>query len=145
MPPDYFQKQLNEARELLQSGEFSPSLAIYEKLTRQQPGIASIWYEYGSAAAKLRQLDVTTVAWDKALDLDPRNTELAGIIGHQYQSLRLSAKAREAFIRAAAADPRGINPRISLAVLLEKMNLLAEARAAVEECLAIASNDDQGR
>jgi tetratricopeptide (TPR) repeat protein len=59
--------------------------------------------------------------------------------------LRQPEKARAYFARAAAADPRGINSRISLAVLLEQNHQLDEARAAVMECLAIDPRDDQAR
>ena len=67
------------------------------------------------------------------------------MIGHQYQGLRQPEKARACFAQAAAIDPRGINPRISLAVLLEQQHQLDQARAAVEECLAIDPRDDQAR
>ncbi|HZV33956.1 MAG TPA: sulfotransferase, partial [Verrucomicrobiae bacterium] len=81
----------------------------------------------------------------KALELDPRNAELISAIGHQYQALRQTERALACFAQAAAADPRGINPRISLAVLLEKNHRLDEARTAVAQCLAIDSKDDQAR
>jgi hypothetical protein len=67
------------------------------------------------------------------------------MVGHHYQGLRQPEKARAYFARAAAADPRGINSRISLAVLLEQNHQLDEARAAVMECLAIDPRDDQAR
>ena len=40
--------------------------------------------------------------------------ELVGMIGHQYQGLRQPEKARAFYAQAAAADPRGINPRIRI-------------------------------
>jgi Flp pilus assembly protein TadD len=144
MPVD-FQNLLDEARDLLLTGDYSRALPLYEKLVRRCPGEAGVWYEYGNAASKSRQLDLADRAWRKAVELDPRNSELIGMIGHQYQGLRQTERARECFAQAAAADPRGINPRISLAVLLEKTHRLEEARAAVGECLAIDGKDDQAR
>src|SRR5262249_48820030 len=47
--------------------------------------------------------------------------------------------------RAAAADAKAINPRISLASLLEHQHRLGEARVVVEECLALDPHDDQAR
>ncbi|MGH7973346.1 MAG: sulfotransferase, partial [Limisphaerales bacterium] len=67
------------------------------------------------------------------------------MIGHQYQGVRKPERARACFAQAAAADPRAINPRISLAVLLEQMHQLSQARAAIDECLAIAPLDEQAR
>jgi len=135
---------LQEARNALLSGEYRRSLSLYEKLTKQSSN-ATIWYEYGNAAFKMRQMETADRAWRKAIELDPRNAELIGMIGHQYEALRRTAEAQECFVRAAAADPRDINSRISLAVLLEKTHQLAEARQAVAECLNIDKSDDQAR
>ncbi len=145
MTPLDFQNLLDEARELLLGGDYTRALQSYEKLTRQAPGAGVVWYEYGNAASKMRQPELADRAWRKAIELEPGNAELIGMIGHQYQGLRQSGRARGCFLQAAAADPRGINSRISLAVLLEKTHHLAEAHAAVEECLAIDPKDDQAR
>jgi tetratricopeptide (TPR) repeat protein len=126
-------------------GDNGRALALYQRLTRQSPATAMVWYEYGNAAAKSRQTDLADRAWSKAIDLEPGNAELIGMVGHQYEVMRRPEKARACFVRAAAADPRGINPRISLAVLLEKSHGLSDARAAVLECLAIDPRDDQAR
>jgi tetratricopeptide (TPR) repeat protein len=107
--------------------------------------VAVIWAEYGNAASRLREVNLADRAWHKAIQLDPCNAELVGMIGHQYQGLRHPEKARACFAQAAAADPRAINPRISLAVLLEQQHQLDQARTAVEECLAIDPRDDQAR
>jgi tetratricopeptide (TPR) repeat protein len=101
--------------------------------------------KYGNAASGARDFDLADRAWAKARELAPQNAELIGLIGHQYQALRQPEQARACFAQAAAADPRGINPRISLAVLLEKNHRLAEAREAVGQCLAIDPRDDQAR
>ena len=140
-----FQELLDEAREPLVAGDYGRALALYEKLTRHFPGAAVVWYEYGNAAAQSRKAELADRAWRKALELEPRNAELIGMIGHQYQAARQTDRALACFAQAAGADPRAINPRISLAVLLEKTHHLAEARAAVAECLAVDEKDDQAR
>ena len=145
MNPVDIQKKHNEARAFLLANDFAQALPRYEKLSRQCPGLAVIWYEYGNAASRSREVDLADRAWRKAIELDPRNAELVGMIGHQYQGLRQPEKARDCFAQAAAADPRGINSHISLAVLLEQQHRLEQARAAVEECLAIDPRDDQAR
>ena len=143
-PPDP-QRQIKEAREALLSRQFDQALPRYDRLTRQFPQSAILWFEYGNAALGLRRLEEAERGWKKALELDPRNAELIGLIGHQFQGLRQPERARECFARAAVANPKGINPRISLAVLLEQCHQLAESRSAVEQCLAIDSHDDQAR
>ena len=145
MIPDDFQRLLEAAREPLLAKDYSRALGLYEKLTHRYPAAAVAWYEYGSAAFKMRQPALADRAWRKALELEPCNSEFIGMIGHQYQAMRQSERARACFSQAAASDPRAINARISLAVLLEKNHRLAEARAAIEECLAIDPGDDQAR
>jgi tetratricopeptide (TPR) repeat protein len=145
MTPVDFQKIHNEARQLLLSNDFAQALLRYEKLTRLRPGEAVIWAEYGNTASRMRETKLANRAWQRALELAPKNTEVVSMIGHQYQALRLPEQARACFAQAAAADPRAINPRISLAVLLEQQHQLEQARAAVGECLAIDPRDDQAR
>src|ERR1700722_13823775 len=106
-------KELNRARELLQAGDAARALPLFLKLTRHHSGVAALWYECGNAALKARQMDLADRAWSKAIDLQPRNAELIGMIGHQYEAARRPEKARACFLRAAGAEPRGINSRIS--------------------------------
>jgi Flp pilus assembly protein TadD len=139
------QNDLKRAREFLLSGDFGRALPVFERLARQSPGAAVIWYEYGNAAFQSHRMDLADRAWSKAVELAPGNAELLGMVGHQFEALRRPEKARACFVQAAAADPRGINSRISLAVLQEKNHRLEEARAAIRECLAIDPRDDQAR
>ncbi len=142
---DHIQQQVNKARQLLLSKNFARALPLYEKLVKDRPADAVLWFEYGNAASGTRQSALAERAWNQALKLAPSNIELIGLIGHQYQGLRQPERARACFAKAAAADPGAINPRISLAVLAEQNHRLDEARSAVEECLAIDPRDDQAR
>jgi len=140
-----FQKRHGEARQFLLASNFAEARPRYEKLAQQYPRVAAIWAEYGNVAIRLREMDLADRAWHEALKLAPRDAELISLIGHQYQGARQPEKARACFAQAAATDPRGINPRISLAVLLEQQHHLEQARTAVVECLAIDPHDDQAR
>jgi tetratricopeptide (TPR) repeat protein len=139
------QPRLDKARQFLLSNRFSEALPLYQRLLQQRPSDAILWFEYGNAASGLHQRDLADRAWTRALELAPVNSELTGLIGHQYQSLRQPDRARACFSKAAAADPQGINPRISLAVLAEQNHCLEEARSAVGECLKIDPRDEQAR
>ena len=138
-------KKLNEARGLARAGNFSQAVPAYEKLTRQFPHRAPIWFEYGCAAGSNGQIDLADCAWRKAVELEPHNAELMLQIGHQLQGLRQPDKARAFFEQAAAADPRGINPRMALAISFEQSHRFAEAREAIDSCLKIDPRDDQAR
>ncbi|MGO8696507.1 MAG: tetratricopeptide repeat-containing sulfotransferase family protein [Limisphaerales bacterium] len=138
-------KKLNEARALSQAGSFSQSVLLYEKLTRQAPHLAPLWFEYGCAAGSDGQMDLAERAWTKAVEVEPRNAQLRLQIGHQYQNLRQREKARASFEQAASLEPRGINPRMALAILFEQQHRFPEAREAIASCLAIDPRDDQAR
>jgi tetratricopeptide (TPR) repeat protein len=145
MMPGPLEKEIAEARTFLLGGGAAKALALYDSITRRYPGMAVGWYEYGNAAVKSRKFDLAGRAWARAAELAPNNAELLAMIGHQYQGIRQSGQACAFFARASAADAKAINPRISLAVVAEKMNRLPEARAAVEDCLRINAQDDQAR
>jgi len=145
MNPVSFNKKLNEARRLLESYSFSQALPAYEKLIRQFPRNARIWVEYGAAAGSAGQLDLADRAWNKALELEPGNSENLLQIGHQYKGLRQLEKARAWYEKAAAADSGGINPRMALAILAEQNHRFAESHEAIAACLAIDPRDDQAR
>ena len=141
-PPD-FPKRLDDARNLLLSHRYELALTAYGRLALEYPAVPIIWFEFGNAAAGAQEWGRADAAWNRAMELAPGNSELIALIGHQYQGLRQPEKAKGCFLRAASADPRGINPRISLAVLLEKGHELGSARAVVDECLAIDPRDEQ--
>ena len=145
MNPAAPDKKLSEARGFLTDFNFSQALAAYEKLSRLRPRDARIWFEYGCAAGGAGQLDLLEGLWRKALRPEPDNSQLLLQMGHRYQALRQPEKARTAFEQAAAADPRAINPRMALAISFEQNHRFAEARAAVQSCLAIDPGDDQAR
>jgi tetratricopeptide (TPR) repeat protein len=135
--------RLEEARQLLLARDFVQACSRYDKLTRTFPRQATVWLAYGNAAVHLGQREAATGAWERAIALEPRNAELILQVGHQYQAARQPEQARACFARAAAADSQAINPRISLALMMEKQHCLREARAVVEECLAINPHDEQ--
>lgn len=140
-----FVQKLGEARQFLMASDFGQALGRYEKLARQWPQVAAVWFEYGNAASGARRAELAERCWQKAIALEPQNAELICLVGHQYAGARRPDRALASFAQAAAADPKGVNPRISSAVLLEKRHRLAEARAAVEECLALDPKDEQAR
>jgi tetratricopeptide (TPR) repeat protein len=140
-----FKQRIEEARQLLLNHDFPQALSCYARLTGKCPGQAVLWFEYGSAASRLGQRADATRAWENAIALEPRNVELLLQVGHQYQGARQPEQAQACFARAAATDAKAINPRISLALLLEHQHRLGEARAVVEECLGIDARDEQAR
>jgi tetratricopeptide (TPR) repeat protein len=145
MNPAPADKKLNEARELAMHANFSQALPIYENLARQFPHKSHLWQEYAVTAGSMGQWDLADSAFAKASALEPGNSQVMLQIGHECRNLRQSARARAWYEKAAAADPKSINPRMALAILEEQIHRFAESRAAIASCLAIDPWDDQAR
>jgi tetratricopeptide (TPR) repeat protein len=145
MIPAAIEKKLQEARDLLSNENFAAALPRFEALTRARPDSAVVWMGYGAAAAGLRQTALAELARRKARDLAAGNAMLLLQLGHQSRLARREADARACYEQAAAADPKDINPLISLAVLFEKNHQLEEARTCVNQCLAIDPSEEQAR
>ena len=79
---------LDKARQLLLDGDSAQALALYQRLVRERPQEAVIWYEYGNAAFQMRQMELADRAWSKTMELKSQNAELIGMVGHQYQAAR---------------------------------------------------------
>jgi tetratricopeptide (TPR) repeat protein len=115
------------------------------KIGPPKSGRGMIWYEYGNAAFKSRRMEWPIAPGAKRSSSDPRNAELIGMVGHQYEALRRPEKARACFLQAAAADPRGINPRISLAVLRKKTIVWRKPAPRSTNAWPSIRKDDQAR
>ena len=63
------QQKLRKARQFLLASNFAQALPRYEKLSQLCPGDAVVWFEYGSAAAGLRNRELADRAWQKAIKL----------------------------------------------------------------------------
>ena len=129
----------------MENGEWIKATLAFKKLTRAAPGLAPAWMGYGRCALMRGEMSVAEGAWQTARNLEPKNINLLLELGHLFEGLRQPEKAREHFEAAMGADSTAINPRISLALLLEKNNRLAEARQATEGCLALDDGNDQAR
>ncbi len=124
---------------------FNLSVSAFAKANREKARDAWFWFRYGSAAGDAGNRDFLERAWRKARELEPNNGELLLQMGHQYQSMRLPSRAKALFEEASVLRPTEINPRISVAMWLERHHQLDEALDAVNSCLALDSRDEQAR
>jgi len=134
-----------QTQQLLLGHQYERALAGYDSLVRRFPKIAELWFELGNAAAGALDFPLATRSFRKALDLAPGNAALIGLVGQQFQNLRLLDEARECHVKALAANPDSVDARINLAVWLEKERRLDEAWDCIGECLARHPRDDQAR
>lgn len=140
-----FEERLGEAYELLEEGHIIKASIAFKKLTRLRPKSFQAWVGYGNSACEQGRMDDAECAWRTAGDLEPQNADLLLQLGHRYQCIRQPEKAQEYFEAASAANPSAVNPRICMALLLEKRQRFDEARKEVEHCFAINPADEQAR
>ncbi|PYJ81239.1 MAG: hypothetical protein DME22_21640 [Verrucomicrobia bacterium] len=67
MIPAQVQQKLRKARQFLLASNFAQALPRYQKLSQLCSADAVIWFEYGSAAAGLRNRELADRAWQKAI------------------------------------------------------------------------------
>src|SRR5690242_9451511 len=134
-----------KAQQQLLGGRHSQALANYRELVRSYPAIPEMWFELGNAAAGELDFVLANQAYRRALELAPNNSNLLGMIGHQYQGLRQLDDARACYERAVAVTPESVDARINLAVWFERERRLDEAWECVTGCLAKHPQDDQAR
>jgi tetratricopeptide (TPR) repeat protein len=134
-----------KAKTYLFGGQYLAAVAAYRELLAKYSSVPELWFELGNAEAG--QLDFASAnrAYERALELAPRNARLLLLIGQQYQGLRQLDRARTCFERAVAAEPGLVDAQISLALWFEKERRLSDAWNCVEACLARYPNDDQAR
>jgi len=140
-----FEQALAKSHEHLEAGEIVKALILFKKLTRQRPKEARAWVGYGLAALGYGQMETAEKAWRTAKELEPRNPALLLDLGHKFQGLRQPEMAEALFKEAAAIDPAAIDPRICLALLMEKGQRFDEACKVVDECFGINPADEQAR
>jgi len=63
------QQKLRKARQFLLASNFAQALPRYQKLSQLCSADAVISFEYGSAAAGLRNRELADRAWQKAIEL----------------------------------------------------------------------------
>jgi tetratricopeptide (TPR) repeat protein len=82
------------------------------------PDSAPLLREQGFCARVLGQFDEARVAFQRALELTPRDTELLGMMGGLYKRAGDLERARAMYERAIAVDPEDLYPLLALCGLL---------------------------
>ncbi len=89
---------------------------------------------------------IAIAAYERALELQPKDPNVLTDLGIAYRGLGDPEAAVARFRQAAAVDPSHLQSRFNLGlVLLSDLHSAPQARAAWEDYLKIAPNDDPNR
>jgi tetratricopeptide (TPR) repeat protein len=139
-----FRAQLNRARQLMGAKNFPAALGVFAAMAKQFPD-EDFSEEYGRAAAVAGDFALAGRLWESALRREPDNAALLTRLSQEYGKISLFAKARDLCARAAALLPEQLTAQLSLASFLARTGAVAEARAAVNKCLALDPRSEQAR
>ncbi len=123
------------AQQHLLAGRNGVALEGYRELLTRHPAVAQLWFERGMAAIGALEFLEAHSAFQKMVELAPRDVSLLVLAGQQYHRMRRLDDARECFQRAVAADPDSVHAQLSLASWLERERRVDDAWGCVEMAL----------
>lgn len=71
---------IQEANRLYNKGDFRRALEYVDELSRRNPKNVRAWVMKGSLMHVMGQKDLARQSWQKALDIDPTNTQIENIL-----------------------------------------------------------------
>lgn len=140
-----FNKNLHQARHLVQLNQSAEALKIYALLAKEFPGLEFLNYEYGAAAAAACEFDLASQIWDSILAAGPRTAALLMRVAGEYGKIWQFTQARKLCLEAADLEPDNLDAQVYFASLLSRSAGVNEARVAVRRCLKLDPRNEQAR
>ena len=110
-----------------------------EALARQNPGNVNGWIALGNAQMDAQRFADAIIAYQRALEIDPKNVDVRVDMGTCYRGVGQSEKALEEYRKVLKIKPDHLNAnRNSGVVLAFDLNRRAEGIKAFEKYLQIA-------
>jgi tetratricopeptide (TPR) repeat protein len=142
-PLDLDQK-LRAARDLMLIENHAEALRVYADLAKKYPG-GPLLREYARAAAIYGDFDLAEQLWEQIRRRVPNTADFLTRLAWEHQQIRLHAKARELYRRAAEVEPQNLGAQLDLAQVLSRTSSVAEARPAVQRCLELDPSCQKAR
>ena len=137
-PPD---PRIDKAQQAWERRRYDDAIRLYEQALERAPTNAVLLVDVARAyALRFRYADAERLA-DRARNLHPENAELRRMLGRSYVQLQQFDRAIECYHQALELEPTGRDRAQTLsevAKMYERLHRLVEARACVEEALALA-------
>ena len=112
-----------------------------ESLTKANPGNVQAWIALGNAQMDAQRFSEAIIAYQRALDIDPKNVDVRVDMGTCYRGVGQPEKAIEEYRKAIKVNPRHPMAYMNSGVVLAyDLNRKAEAKKAFEKYLELAPN-----
>jgi predicted O-linked N-acetylglucosamine transferase (SPINDLY family) len=128
---------MNLANALLPQGKLDEATAIYEDLTRLQPGLAVAWFMLGRTRVRQGLLDTAEWCLREAIRLDPSLTEAHLDLGNALTASRHAGAACEVLGGLIARDPNSAEAHYSLGKALFARGSADKAIEAYRKAIAL--------
>lgn len=134
-----------QAEERIEAGEDKEALAVLDRYLARAPAHPWALGKKARELARLKQFDEAIEVSERALALDPGDPELIIETASRYIDAGRDARAEPLLQQAAHADPPRPLALLRLGYLYFRGHKLKEARAALEQCIAAATREDEAR
>lgn len=101
------EKELREAQEALDAGEYESAAAKFSKIIKADPNCAEAYFGKAEASVGIPKMTPEEVIelYKKAVELDPKNSIYRSSYGAYLIEVGRFNEAEQAYLKAAEADP----------------------------------------
>jgi len=140
--PDQTNHQLNtlleEARKLVDAGNFSDAIALYQQAATLDQNNPEIYSGIGYLQARQRNFPAAVVAYRQAVALAPKNARLQYALGYSLANSGDNVDAATAYRDAVQLNHKDVNAYLGLGVVLFRQGKYSDALLADRKAVAIA-------
>ncbi len=128
---------LRQGRELVDLGDYSKAIAIYQEAARLDRENPRIFSGIGYLEARQGNYQASVEFYQQAIDLEPNNADFQYALGYAMANLQNYPAAAAAYRRAAVLDRKNVNARIGLGVVLFQQKDYSGSFKAYQEAIAL--------
>ena len=133
------------AEDRMEQGDDAAALAIFDRYLQLSPEHPWAMGKKGRELARLGQIDEAIAISERALALNPDDPELLVETASRYIDAGRDARAQPLLERALQATPPRPVAALRLGYLYLRTQKLPDARRAFDDCLRIATREDEAR
>ena len=128
---------LRKGRELVDLGDYSKAIDIYQQAARLDAENPRIFSGIGYLEARQGNYQASVEFYQQAIGLEPKNADFQYALGYAMANLQNYPAAASAYRQAAQLDRKNVNARIGLGVVLFQQKDYSGAFKAYQEAIAL--------
>lgn len=134
---------LEQGRRLVETGDYSGAIAVYQQAAKLEPKNPSIYSGIGYLYALQGNFSAALIAYRRAVALDPNNSDYQYALGYISGNLGDNNGAKNAYRKAIQINRSNVNAYIGLGTVLVRLRDYSSAQWAYEEAVQLAPKNPQ--